>query len=137
MNNGAILQFLLINWYCVNSNKWIIKGFFGTCTALTVVLGKQLNFTSAIIRSMIFLVSVGFITIAFFSMLTGFDAEWPIPSRRCTCRESLKLYRKVREWHYDSDKQTSRLKQTGMADDCFPQMRKPSVFQNHVFEKKT
>ena len=28
-------------------------------------------------------------------------------------------------------------KQTGMADDCFLQLRKPSVFQNHFFETKT
>ena len=37
--------------------------------------------------------------------------------------------------------QTNKLqesdKQTGMANDCFLQMRKPSVFQNHIFETKT
>ena len=36
--------------------------------------------------------------------------------------------------------QTNKLqdsdKQTGMADDCFLQTRKPSVFQNHGFETK-
>ena len=34
------------------------------------------------------------------------------------------------EWRHNSDKQT------GMVDDCFLQTRKPSVFQNHVFETK-
>ena len=33
--------------------------------------------------------------------------------------------------HHDSDKQT------GMAEDCFLQTRKPSAFHNHVFETKT
>ena len=51
----------------------------------------------------------------------------------CLCFEtSLSLVNsEAREGRNDSDKQT------GIANDCFLQTRKPSVFQNHIFETKT